>query len=102
MIAVDTNVLVRIIINDDARQAALAPDLLNQREVFISKTVLLETEWVLRSAYKFGPSAVREALRRFLDRSNVEIEDEATVRQRLGLESAGHGFRGRHAPRLGR
>jgi predicted nucleic-acid-binding protein len=97
MIAVDTNVLVRIIINDDARQAALAPDLLNQREVFISKT-----EWVLRSAYKFGPSAVREALRRFLDRSNVEIEDEATVRQRLGLESAGHGFRGRHAPRLGR
>ena len=92
MIAVDTNILVRIITNDDARQAALAADLLNRREVFISKTVLLETEWVLRSAYKFGRLAVLEALRRFLDRSNVEIEDEATFRHALDWNQQGMDF----------
>ena len=92
MIAVDTNILVRIIINDDASQAALAAELLNRRRVFISKTVLLETEWVLRSAYKFVPSAVLDALRQFLDRPNLEIEDESAIRYALDWSQQGMDF----------
>ena len=52
MIAFDTNLLVRIAVNDDQQQAALAEQLIENDEVFISRTVLLEAEWVLRSVYK--------------------------------------------------
>ena len=44
MIAVDTNVLIRLITRDDPRQAARAASLMQTEEVWIGKTVLLETE----------------------------------------------------------
>src|ERR1035437_2873142 len=82
MTALDTNVLVRIITNDDRSQAARAATFLREQErVFISKTVLLELEWVLRSAYKIGPNAIISALHDVLSVFNVEIEDEANVLQ---------------------
>ena len=52
MIAFDTNLLVRIAVNDDEKQAEIAEQLLETHQVFIPRTVLLETEWVLRSIYK--------------------------------------------------
>ncbi|MCK5870389.1 MAG: PIN domain-containing protein [Methyloprofundus sp.] len=52
MIAFDTNLLVRLATNDQPQQAEIAEQLLKSNEVFISRTVLLETEWVLRSRYK--------------------------------------------------
>jgi len=51
MIAVDTNILVLYIVNDDIEQARQAKELLGENAVFISKTVILETEWVLRDVY---------------------------------------------------
>lgn len=56
MVAVDTNVLVRLLVNDDARQARRARALFEREEIFISPTVLLESEWVLRSAYGLAPA----------------------------------------------
>jgi len=50
MVAVDTNVLVRLLVNDDARQTRRARALIEREQVFISATALLESEWVLRSA----------------------------------------------------
>ena len=49
MIAFDTNLLVRLAVNDNIEQATIAEVLLNEHEVFVSRPVLLETEWVLRS-----------------------------------------------------
>ncbi len=84
MTALDTNVLVRIITNDDRAQAARAATFLRDQErVFIPKTVLLELEWVLRSAYRIEPSAVVSALHDIMSVSNVEIEDEAVVTQAI-------------------
>jgi len=93
MTALDTNVLVRIITNDDRAQAARAARFLREQErVFISKTVLLELEWVLRSAYKIGPNAIISALRDVLSVFNVEIEDEAVVRQAIEWYEKGMDF----------
>ena len=84
MTALDTNVLVRIITNDDRAQANRAATFLREQErVYIAKTVLLELEWVLRSAYKIEPNAIISALRNILAVIDVEIEDEAAVRQAL-------------------
>ena len=61
MIAVDSNVLVRFLVLDDAKQAARAAALIRANEIWVSKTVLLETEWVLRSLYGFSPESQQVA-----------------------------------------
>ena len=53
MISPDTNVLVRVLTNDDEKQADLAAEVLSANDVFLAKTVLLELEWVLRYSYEF-------------------------------------------------
>lgn len=91
MTAVDTNVLIRIITNDDKSQAARAAAFLQKQDhVFLAKTVLLEVEWVLRSAYRFRPHQVLVALRGLVETSNVEVEEEAAVR--LALDWYGKGM----------
>ena len=57
MIAFDTNLLVRAVVADEPAQVAIVRDLVMQDTVFISRTVLLETEWVLRAVYKIKPYA---------------------------------------------
>jgi predicted nucleic-acid-binding protein len=58
MIAVDTNILVRILTNDDPIQARRAVKILKSDDIFISKSVLLETERVLRQAYEIKKSNI--------------------------------------------
>jgi predicted nucleic-acid-binding protein len=83
MIAVDTNVLIRFLVRDDAKQAARAATLIRGDEIWISKTVLLETEWVLRSLYAFPPERVAQALQGLAGLQNVLLEDELKVAKAL-------------------
>ncbi|MGO9241498.1 MAG: type II toxin-antitoxin system VapC family toxin [Bryobacteraceae bacterium] len=89
MIAVDTNVLVRLLTGDDPRQAAAARSLVASGPVWIAKTVLLETGWVLGSVYGFEDQAVREALTKLLGLASVHAEDEASVAAALALTAEG-------------
>ena len=83
MIAVDTNVVVRFLVRDDAKQAARAAELIRSNEIWISKTVLLETEWVLRSLYRFSPQSLAGALRALAGLERVFLEDEMAVAKAL-------------------
>ena len=85
MIAVDTNVLVRLLTGDDPKQAAAARSLFAAGPIWIAKTVILETGWVLRSLYGFEESAVHDALTRLLGLENVHTEDEPSVAAALAL-----------------
>jgi predicted nucleic-acid-binding protein len=62
MVAIDTNVVVRLLTGDDPAQSARARAVFRRGDVFIPETVLLETEWVLRHAYDFKPLAIHQAL----------------------------------------
>jgi len=62
MKAIDTNILVRFLVKDDVRQAQRARKTMESGPLWIPKTVLLETEWVLRYTYEFEPAAVNQAL----------------------------------------
>ncbi|MDZ7967304.1 MAG: PIN domain-containing protein [Nostoc sp. DedSLP03] len=53
MIAVDTNIIVRFLTQDDELQFQKSKEIFQTQDIFISDTVILETEWVLRFAYKF-------------------------------------------------
>jgi predicted nucleic-acid-binding protein len=83
MIAVDTNVLVRFLVRDDAKQAARTAELIRESQIWISKTVLLETEWVLRSLYGFTPESLVRALRAVAGLERVFLEDEIAVAKAL-------------------
>ena len=52
--AVDTNVVIRLIVEDDAQQLKIVEALLESNQLAIPHTVLLETEWVLRSFYRWS------------------------------------------------
>jgi predicted nucleic-acid-binding protein len=92
MIAVDTNIVVRLVANDDPEQARRAARLFMMNVVFIPKTVILETEWVLRGAYRLDPAQVNATLRTFLSLERLVIEDEDVVMQALDSHAAGLDF----------
>ncbi len=85
MTAVDTNVLVRLLSGDEPKQAAAARSLFASDQIWIAKTVLLETGWVLRSLYGFDESAIRVAFAKLLGLKNVHAEDESAVAAALAL-----------------
>ncbi|MCJ7795214.1 MAG: type II toxin-antitoxin system VapC family toxin [Thermoleophilia bacterium] len=92
MIAVDTNVLVRLVVRDDADQAERAAALFEQHEIYVCKTVLLETEWVLRFSYQLDGAAILAALRGVVGLPQVRVEDGLAVAEALHLLEAGMDF----------
>ena len=79
MRAIDTNVLVRALVRDDAAQSARAEALLGEHPIFIPVTVILELEWVLRSRYGFAPKVLAQALERIAALGNVVVGERAAV-----------------------
>jgi predicted nucleic-acid-binding protein len=92
MLAIDTNVIVRLLTNDDPDQAAKAKGLIANADVFVATTVLLETEWVLRGAYRLAKSDILAALRAFAGISTVRLEDPVRVEAALTLAAGGMDF----------
>lgn len=71
MTSVDTNILVRLLTEDDAKQFQKASALFETKQIFIPYTVLLESEWVLRHAYDFLPPEILNGFRKLLGLPNV-------------------------------
>jgi predicted nucleic-acid-binding protein len=61
-------------------------------DVFVGTTVLLETDWVLRSAYGYRPSQVGEALRAFAGLPRVSLEDPVLAATALEWMAKGMDF----------
>src|ERR1017187_6187178 len=92
MIAVDTNVVVRLLTEDHPEQTAAARALFAAGPIWIAKTVLLETRWVLRRLCGLDESTIRDAFTRLLGFENVHAEDEGSVVAALALTAHGIDF----------
>ncbi|KAF1049479.1 type II toxin-antitoxin system VapC family toxin [Xylophilus sp.] len=92
MLAVDTNVVVRFLVDDEPAQHRRAVAMLSGHVVWLSRTVLLETEWVLRGAFGFEPGEIAAALRQLTRLSGVRCEDAAAVDAAIGALEAGMDF----------
>jgi len=93
MIGLDTNILARYYIDDDAdeeakKQQNIAKKLIeSKQDLMICKTVLLEFEWVMRGYYGFKVADVLRVFRHLLSLTHVEIEDRDLVERAIfGLE----------------
>jgi len=92
MIAVDTNLLVRLLTKDDPNQAKRAAKILESDVIFIPKTVMLETEWVLRHAYEINKDAIMKGFQKIMGLPNVRVEDQQTVFQAISWYGLGLDF----------
>jgi predicted nucleic-acid-binding protein len=90
--AIDTNVIVRFLANDDEEQSARARQVVAGGEVYVSSTVLLEAEWVLRAGYKLPGKEVLQALGAFANLAQVRLDDPERVGRALGWAIAGMDF----------
>lgn len=82
MRAIDTNVLVRIIIRDDARQAAAA-DRFVERGAWVSILALAEASWVLTSVYDRNPAELAVSIRMLLDHEHIVLQDPEVIEAAL-------------------
>ncbi len=78
MHALDTNILIRLLARDDVRQAKLA-DLFVANGAWVSHLVLVETLWVLKSAYNRSPSQLAAVLDILLAHESLVLQDADTV-----------------------
>jgi len=92
MIAVDTNVIIRLLTKDDPKQHKKSLAIFRENIVFVSLTVLQETEWVLRFSYEFSTNDIFNALNSLAGLENVEIENPNILSSTLELYSKGLDF----------
>ena len=92
MIAVDTNVVVRLLTQDDEQQYNKSLKLFQEQDIFIPDTVILETEWVLRFAYHFKPNEICIAFRNLLGLPNVQLKNGSLMAQVLAWHENGMDF----------
>jgi len=92
MLSVDTNVLVRFLVRDHPAQSAQAGELIHDNQIWVAKSVLLETEWVLRDTYAFSPGQVASAFRDLSGLLQVQIEDDTQVAQAIDWLQSGIDF----------
>jgi len=92
MLAIDTNILVRYLTGDHPEQSARARKLVDENEIYVSRTVMLESEWVLRSVYDFSAPEIARALRRFAGLEQVSVESPADIAIALDRTEAGMDF----------
>ncbi len=92
MVAVDTNVVVRLLTQDDEQQYNKSLTLFQEQDIFIPDSVILETEWVLRFAYGFKPDEICEAFRNLLGLPNVQLTNASLMAQVLQWHEHGLDF----------
>ena len=91
-IAADTNLLIRVIIEDDPRQAKIAQaELQNADIVAIGMSALCELAWVLAQRYDLPTAAIADAIRALIASANV-IVNRPAVEAGLRILDAGGDF----------
>jgi predicted nucleic-acid-binding protein len=82
MLAVDTNVLVRLIARDDANQVRIADEFVS-KGAWISHLVLAETLWVLDSVYGLSREKMSTAVEMLLSHRDLTLQDSDIVAEAL-------------------
>jgi predicted nucleic-acid-binding protein len=91
-ITADTNILVRVLVEDDAEQTSAAQALLRDAElVAVPVTVLCELVWVLRRGYRLGTRRVVSILEAILDVERI-VTDRPAAEAGLAVLRAGGDF----------
>jgi predicted nucleic-acid-binding protein len=94
MPALDTNVLVRYVVQDDSGQLAASKRLIDRcvgegQSLFVPVTVTVELEWVLRASFGYGKDDVLQVLSNLLSAAELSFESERALEVALQLYREG-------------
>lgn len=92
MLAIDTNIVIRYLTADHPDQSRSAQTLIDGQDTFVSRTVMLESEWVLRSVYGYSSKETCRALRAFAGLPSITVESPALLAAALDQAEAGMDF----------
>lgn len=97
MIGIDTNVLVRFVVQDDPRQAAIASQFIettlgDDEPGWIASVVLCEFVWVLEAAYGYARNSIAPTLQRLFEIDRFRIEAPSLAWRALDEYRAGADF----------
>ena len=91
-IVADTNVLVRVFVDDDPAQSQAARvSLMEADAVVVGRHALCELDWVLGRRYKFPKQQIADVIRALRDKENV-VSDRAAVEAGLAAMEVGADF----------
>lgn len=82
---VDTNILIRLFVNDDDTQIEQLVKIIEQGNItfFVLSIVLVEAYWVLRRVYGFEKEAILQVFEDFIESTGVELEEETIIQRTL-------------------
>ncbi len=92
MNSVDTNIIVRLLTGDDPEQSGKARAVVKRPDTFLAETVMLETEWVLRHAYRFETTAIHGAFFKLCGLHNVILPNPHRMQMALQWYADGMDF----------
>ena len=92
MAALDTNVVVRLIVGDDPKQARAAEKLVASEPCTVAASVLMECVGVLRGSYQLDAALIAASLRGLLALHNIDALDAVLTQQALQGYEAGLDF----------
>jgi predicted nucleic-acid-binding protein len=90
--ALDANIVVRLMIGDDPKQARAAEKLVASEPCTVAASVLMECEWVLRAGYCLDAKLIAASLRDFLGLHNIDASDPVLTQIALQGYDAGLDF----------
>jgi predicted nucleic-acid-binding protein len=91
-LAVDTNVLARALADDGSEQARRSRTLLAEKEVFVPDSVLLETEWLLRSVIRLDRSQINRTFATLVASANIRFSNRRGIADVIASHGAGLDF----------
>lgn len=106
MIGLDTNVLIRYLVQDDPVQSVTASELIDELTEsapgFLSLVTVVELYWVLRCAYKVDADECADLLEGLLDARELQVDRSAVVRSAIAASRGGLDFADAIIAELGR
>jgi predicted nucleic-acid-binding protein len=92
VIAIDTNILVRVIMSDDAEQVAQAKQLMSNNVCYVTRSVVQEVVWVLGRSYKLKREQIVAVVEGLIASQHVVLEDEPSLLQAVSWFRQGFDF----------
>jgi predicted nucleic-acid-binding protein len=92
LLAIDTNVLIRALVDDGTEQTELAIRRFVANDIYVSVSVLLETEWVLRSHLRLDRTRINDLFAKLAGTPRIEIERRQDTLRSIEAHRAGLDF----------
>ena len=85
MIRVDTNYIIRYLVNDNIEMADIAEEILTTKNLFISNEILAEVVYVLFGVYKISKEDISNQLLYLIDFENISVSNYEVIKESLNI-----------------